>query len=87
MEQKNCQSCAMPFEYGKPGTNADGTANKDYCEHCYKNGKFTYPSATMEGVIESCIPFRVPHAYPDAETARRAMQESFPALKRWKSEN
>jgi len=87
MEQKNCQSCAMPFEYGKPGTNADGTANKDYCEHCYKNGKFTYPGATMEGVIESCIPFRVPHAYPDAETARRAMQESFPALKRWKSEN
>jgi len=21
-----CQSCAMPFEYGNPGTNADGVS-------------------------------------------------------------
>jgi len=44
--EKICQSCAMPFEYGKPGKNADGTDSQDYCEHCYKNGKFAYPSAT-----------------------------------------
>ena len=85
MEQNICQSCAMPFEYGKLGTNADGTNNQDYCEHCYKKGKFAYPSATMEGVIENCIPFRVPHVYSDAETARKAMLEFFPTLKRWKT--
>ncbi|MCL2764743.1 MAG: zinc ribbon domain-containing protein [Treponema sp.] len=85
MEQKICQSCATPFEYAKQGTNTDGTDNEDYCEHCYKKGKFAYPSATMEGVIETCIPFRVPHVYPDAETARKAMQEFFPTLKRWKT--
>jgi len=85
MEQRICQSCATPFEYAKPGTNTDGTDNEDYCEHCYKKGKFAYPSATMEGVIETCIPFRVPHVYPDAETARKAMLEYFPTLKRWKS--
>ena len=78
-----CQSCAMPFEYGKPGTNADGTDNEDYCEHCYQSGKFKYPSATMEGVIDVRIKYIVPHVYPDAETARTAMQEYFPTLKRW----
>jgi transcriptional regulator with XRE-family HTH domain len=78
-----CQSCAMPFEYGKPGTNSDGTYNDDYCEHCYENGKFKYPGATMDGVIEVRIQYIVPHVYPDAETARKAMQELFPTLKRW----
>jgi len=78
-----CQSCAMPFEYGRPGTNADGTDNEDYCEHCFEKGKFKYPSATMDGVIDVRIQYIVPHAYPDAETARKAMQELFPTLKRW----
>ena len=78
-----CQSCAMPFEYGKHGTNADGTDNPDYCEHCYEGGAFKHPTATMEGVIEVCIPFRVPHAFPDEETARKEMQKFFPMLKRW----
>jgi transcriptional regulator with XRE-family HTH domain len=78
-----CQSCAMPFEYGRPGTNADGTDNEDYCEHCYQNGAFKYPSATMDGVIDVRVQYIVPHVYPDAETARKAMQELFPTLKRW----
>ena len=80
---KICQSCATPFEFAKQGSNADGMDNQDYCEHCFKNGKFVYPSATMEGVIETCIPFRVPHVYPDAEAARKDMQGYFPKLKRW----
>jgi transcriptional regulator with XRE-family HTH domain len=79
-----CQSCAMPFEYGRPGTNADGTDNEDYCEHCFEKGKFKYPSATMDGVIDVRIQYIVPHAYPDTETARKAMNELFPTLKRWK---
>jgi hypothetical protein len=83
MNQAVCQSCAMPFEYGKHGTNADGTNNQDYCEHCCENGKFKYPSATMDGVIDVRIQYIVPHVYPDTETARNAMQELFPTLKRW----
>jgi len=78
-----CQSCAMPFEYGRPGTNADGTDNDDYCEHCWSHGKFKYPNATMDGVIDVRIQYIVPHVYPDTETARKAMSEYFPTLKRW----
>jgi hypothetical protein len=74
----------MPFEYGARGKNADGTENQDYCEHCYNDGKFLYPNATMEGVIEACIPHTVPHVFADAETAREKMLEFFPTMKRWK---
>jgi transcriptional regulator with XRE-family HTH domain len=82
-DEGECQSCAMPFKYGKHGTNADGTVNSDYCEHCFEKGKFKYPNATMDGVIDVRIQYIVPHVYPDHETARKAMQEHFPTLKRW----
>jgi len=78
-----CQSCAMPFKFGVRGTNADGTLSADYCEHCYVKGNFVYPTATMEGTIEACIPHVVPHTFPDADTARKYMNELFPTLKRW----
>ena len=83
MNQQICQSCAMPLEHCKPGTNADGTNNNEHCEHCYKNGKYKWPALTMNGMIKLCIKHRVPHVYKDAETAHNAMQELFPTLKRW----
>ena len=82
-EEGECQSCAMPFKYGKHGLNADGTVSLDYCEHCFEKGKFKYPNATMDGVIDVRIQYIVPSVYPDTETARKAMQEHFPTLKRW----
>jgi len=87
VKQGICQSCAMPFEFGRPGTNADNTDNEDYCEHCYAKGEFKYPNATMAGVIDVRIQYIVPHVYPDAETARQAMQELFPTLKRWATQH
>jgi len=83
MEQKICQSCAVPFEIIKCGTNADGTESQDYCELCFANGDFFYPKATMEDVIESSIPDCVPDPFPDEETARMKMKEFYPTLKRW----
>ena len=80
-----CQRCAMPME--KPedfGTNADGSRNGDYCCYCYENGAFFYPEATMEDVIESCLPHVVPDVFADEATARAALNEHFPTLKCWK---
>jgi len=80
-----CQRCAMPME--KPedfGTNADGSRNEDYCRYCYEKGAFFYPEATMEQVIESCLPHVVPDVFADEATARAAMNEHFPTLKCWK---
>lgn len=84
-EVKWCQSCAMPMESADLfGTNVDGSKNEDYCHYCFVNGAFT-KEATMEEMIETCVPFvSKGDPYPDEETARKAMQEYFPQLKRWK---
>lgn len=80
-----CQRCAMPMEKAEDfGSNADGSKNKDYCCYCYKNGAFFYPDATMEQVIESCLPNVVPDVFADEAAARAAMNEYFPTLKCWK---
>jgi len=86
MEMKLCQSCEMPMtEDAHFGTNKDETINEDYCVYCYKDGGFIGGGSTMEEVIENCIkPCLEQNVYPDADTARAAMMESFPKLKRWK---
>jgi len=82
-----CQSCSMPLsEDAQFGKNADGSKNDDYCCYCYPNGAFNSPNETMEEMIESCIPHVLEaNIYPDAESARKMMQEFFPTLKRWRS--
>ncbi len=79
-----CQSCAFPMtEPAHYGNEADGSLANDYCRHCYKNGAFT-SNETMEQMVETCIPFSINEGvYHDADTARAAMMEYFPTLKRW----
>ena len=80
-----CQRCAMPMDKQEDfATNADGSKNEDYCCYCYENGAFLYPNATMQDVIESCLPHVVPDVFPDEAVARAAMSEHFPTLKCWK---
>ena len=81
---KFCQSCAMPLTDDILGTEKDGSPNHDYCSYCYKDGAFTQ-DCTMEEMIEFCVPMvSKGEPYPDEETARKAMAEFFPTLKRWK---
>jgi len=83
MDQKFCQSCAMPLEPASYGSNADGSANEEYCKYCYENGAFT-KEETMEEMIEGCVPFTLEAGtYKTEEEARAAMMEYFPKLKRW----
>jgi len=84
MEGTICQSCGMAIEDASQfGTNANGSANRDYCHYCFVNGAFGVDEA-MEDMIECCIQFRVPNPYPDAETARAEMMRYFPSLLRWR---
>lgn len=81
---KFCQSCAMPLSEGDYGTEKDGSKNETYCQYCYKDGAFT-SETTMEEMIEGCVPFvSKGNPYADEESARKAMQEIFPQLERWK---
>lgn len=86
MEQKICQSCAMPMGDGRDlyGTNADGEKSADYCRYCYQNGAFT-TDETMREMIETCIPFMAQgEGGMPPEEARRILEAAFPTLKRWK---
>ena len=48
-----CQSCGMPMgKTEEQGTRFDGTASTEYCTHCYRNGAFTNPSLSLDGMID-----------------------------------
>ncbi|MCC5910810.1 MAG: zinc ribbon domain-containing protein [Clostridiaceae bacterium] len=86
MEEKYCQSCAMPMgdTDAMYGTNSDGTKNKDYCKYCYMEGAFT-SDISMRKMIEVCVPHMVSaNSGMSEDKARNMMKEFFPTLKRWK---
>ena len=84
-----CQSCGMPLTRIEDcGTNADGSTNFDYCQYCYKDGKFLQ-ECTMDEMIEHCAQFvdEVNKQMPQPMTKeeyKQMMQQYFPMLKRWR---
>ncbi len=88
MEQKFCQSCAMPLNTEADfGTNKDKTLSEDYCTYCFQEGAFTQ-DLTMDEMIEHCLKF-LDEFNKDADKvytideARAGMKIHFPTLKRW----
>ena len=82
---KFCQSCGMPLAPDTAlGTEADGSANPDYCAYCYKDGKFA-GEMTMEEMIDFCAPMMA-QANPGMtqDQAKAQMHQFFPMLKRWR---
>ena len=84
-----CQSCGMPLmRITDCGTNEDGSTNFDYCQYCYKDGKFVQ-ECTMDEMIEHCTQFidEVNKNMPKPMTKeeyKQMMQGFFPMLKRWR---
>lgn len=82
MPQTICQSCGMPMKEEMYGTNADGSANAEYCKYCFENGAFHNPGETMEQMIETCVPFMVQEGIAEQD-ARAQLKAGLPRLKRW----
>lgn len=79
-----CQSCGMPLaEAGHFGTNADGSRNEEYCTYCYKEGAFTSPDATVQTMIEECVPHVRSGQGISEQEARSMLVRFIPTLKRW----
>ena len=84
-----CQSCGMPLmRIADCGTNEDGSTNFDYCQYCYKDGKFVQ-DCNMDEMIEHCTQFidEVNKNMPKPMTKeeyKQMMQGFFPMLKRWR---
>ena len=86
MEERFCQSCAMPMGPTNElyGTNAGAKKSEDYCKYCFENGAFT-ANCTMDEMIEFCVPhMTAANSGLSADEARKMMREFFPTLKRWK---
>lgn len=82
MENKICQSCAMPINSDELlGTNKDGSLNQDYCKYCYSNGEFV-DDVTMEDYIEMCSKYGE-QAGMTNEEMKDYCTKIFPTLKRW----
>ena len=85
MDMHFCQSCGMPVTEELLGTEANGEKNPDYCTYCYQKGAFTFPGATMEQMIEICVPHMLEANPGMTEAQARAMMEGFlPSLSRWR---
>ena len=83
MEQKFCQSCGMPMHNEELlGIEKDGSKNSEYCLYCYKNGEFTVPEATLDQMIEICIPHMIKQGLTE-DNARKTLNQFLPGLKRW----
>jgi len=55
MARPMCESCGMPLKDGVRGSEADGSLNGQYCKHCYADGAFTWPEATVEEMRQMSI--------------------------------
>ena len=82
-----CQSCGMPLTTPTQfGTETDGSATREYCIYCYKEGMFQQPNITMEGMIEMCTAILMEEGM-DQESARAMLRNQLPFLKRWSPSN
>ncbi|MDA7027841.1 zinc ribbon domain-containing protein [Bacillus sp. CLL-7-23] len=84
MNQLFCQSCGMPMNEELFGTEADGSKNHEYCLYCYEKGAFKQPEATLEDMINLCVPY-VKEAGKSETEARTLLESTLPHLKRWNS--
>lgn len=78
-----CQSCGMPLQKDEYfGTNEDGSKSKEYCFHCFQNGKFLDEGITLQGKIDKNVKFAVQIGMSE-DAARSMAGKILPKLKRW----
>ena len=84
-----CQSCGMPLTKDEDcGKETNGSINFDYCQFCYKDGKFLQ-DCSMDEMIEHCAQFvdEVNKHLPFPLTREEYIGQlkiSFPRLRRWR---
>ncbi|OGC08397.1 hypothetical protein A2230_03905 [candidate division WOR-1 bacterium RIFOXYA2_FULL_36_21] len=83
MSQQICQSCGMPMQKDENfGTNQDGSKSLEYCQFCFKNGKFADEGITMEQKIAKNIEIAQKMGMLE-EKAIELANSTIPKLKRW----
>jgi hypothetical protein len=82
-EVQICQSCGMPMVDPEDfGSNADGSPSRDYCRHCWQEGKFT-TTVSFDEFVEIQVQIAVQNLGMDEDEAREVALTTLPELKRW----
>jgi hypothetical protein len=66
------------------GTNEDNSKNKEYCQFCFKGGKFSDEGISMEQKIDNLVEIGKSKLGMTEEQARDMANGIIPNLKRWK---
>lgn len=78
-----CQSCGLPIEDDKFGTNPDGTHSEDYCADCWEEGEYNEPTIRIEDMIERSARKMSEWGDISEDDALRKLEKMLPRLKRW----
>lgn len=79
-----CQSCGMPMQKEEDfGTNADGSKNREYCNFCFRGGKFVDEGITVEQKIDKVVEIAKTKMNMPEGKARETANNNIPKLKRW----
>lgn len=80
-----CQSCGMTLEDRRYwGTDKGNTRIATYCITCYRDGRFTEPSLTVEQMSWRIHRLLVGQAGVSAYEATSLIDGFLPKLKRWR---
>jgi hypothetical protein len=75
----------MPLQQpGYYGTHADGSEARDYCTYCYRDGAFTLPDLTLEGMIQRSVAYMSQNLGFTPGKAEEMSRAVIPQLSRWK---
>lgn len=66
------------------GTNADGSANKEYCRFCFHDGAFTEPGITLEEMVDKVAHVMIAKVAIPEEKALEIARLELAQLARWK---
>lgn len=77
-----CQSCAMPLDDTVLGTDESGGRVSEYCHYCFREGRFTNPSMSLEQMIDHLTAMSS-KMNMDPAAARALAQATLPKLRRW----
>ena len=77
-----CESCGMPLKKDEnKGTLKNGTLSSKYCRHCFADGEFIHPDATVEEMREHSIKGMNQNGMP--KFLAKIMTSRISSLPRW----
>lgn len=68
------------------GTNEDGSKNNEYCNICFRMGKFTNPNLTLHDEMESVTLQIMSLKKISKDAAKFIVENTLPKLKRWQKQ-